>query len=838
MKFLHIIFPILKRSVCLCLFILPYWGFAQSYYVIKGQIYDKTDKLTLPQAHVLLTDENGVGAVADVNGNYIISLQKPEAKLTFRFLGYDELIQTIKFEKGETTKILNIGLQPHLTQLGAVQIQGNRYKTDTKTAIQTMEVLGLEDLNRTNATTLDRALDNVAGLAIVDNEPQMRGGSGYSSGMGSRVMLLLDEMPILRADAGRPSWNLIPMEDVSQIEILKGASSVLFGSAAINGAINVRSAYAKNEPETKIQIFTGIYSRTKDKSICGWSQGAPLTYGANLSHSRKIKKKLDFTLGVSFESNDGYRGGDTVPDPNRKVEHQETRVRANVGTQYRINDRWTVSLNANFMYSDNKMYNFWFNADKGLYHAFPNTLSNFNDLVFFIDPHVKYIHPKGGIHTLDNRFMYSNNKVTNIPNQDAYSRTVYNAYQYRKTFKKAGDLSLSAGASNQYAYSFGEVFSGDMTNFGRGQHSADNFAIFAKLEKQFLKQKNLGIELGGRWELCMVDRWSENKPVFQLGLNYEIVKSHTFFRASLGQGYRAATIGEKFITTQVGLYGFYPNPDLKSERSLSVEAGIKQLFKAGAVEGFVDVAGFHQVYNNYIEFFMGPWNTNAVNTIEQFGFKFFNTGRATISGAEATLALQADIAKILEIQFQGNYTYSLPLCREPDFSYTTIRKGKPDEYNYTYMNSAAKTKGYILKYRIQHMAKLDLNLTFVKKFTIGFGVQYLSAMQNVDKMFISYDKKAPNAPAYLALLELPFEGTYNFMEENKNGSWVFDLRLSVNFPHLSIALITNNLLNKTYSLRPMCIEAPRLTTLQITYRFIDIDPLSWFKRNRADVSQL
>ncbi|MEG2666532.1 MAG: hypothetical protein RSA02_05905, partial [Bacteroidales bacterium] len=90
--------------------------------------------------------------------------------------------------------------------------------------------------------------------------------------------------------------------------------------------------------------------------------------------------------------------------------------------------------------------------------------------------------------------MYSNNKVTNIPNQDAYSRTVYNAYQYRKTFKKAGDLSLSAGASNQYAYSFGEVFSGDMTNFGRGQHSADNFAIFAKLEKQFLKQKNLGIE--------------------------------------------------------------------------------------------------------------------------------------------------------------------------------------------------------------------------------------------------------------------------------------------------------------------------------------------------------
>ena len=103
------------------------------------------------------------------------------------------------------------------------------------------------------------------GITIVDNEPQIRAGSGFSSGLGSRVMIMVDEIPLLRGDAGRPDWDLIPIDDVDQIEVVKGASSVVFGSSAINGAINVRTAWPKEEAATRLTTFLGAYSKPERK---------------------------------------------------------------------------------------------------------------------------------------------------------------------------------------------------------------------------------------------------------------------------------------------------------------------------------------------------------------------------------------------------------------------------------------------------------------------------------------------------------------------------------------------------------------------------------------------
>lgn len=801
---------------------------AQSY-TIKGVIKDATTGETLPQAHILVDGESGVGAVTDFDGFYSLSTSKKNLTLIYHYVGYEIQKKQVEFKPGEREKTISLALSMKATELKAVNIVGTKYNADAKTSIQSLEVVGLKELEKKNATTLDKALGNVAGLTIVDNEPQMRGGSGFSSGMGSRVGMLLDEMPILRADAGRPTWNLIPMEDVAQIEVLKGAASVLFGSAAINGAINVRTSYARLNPETKAKLHFGFYNKPKNKELAPWTTDHPFVYGASLYHARKLGKKFDFTLGAEFENNDGYRGPGAAPSKEKKNERirQERRLRANFGTQYRVNEHWTLSLNGNFMYSDNQMYNFWYNANEGIYYSYPGSLTHFTDYIFFVDPHIKYVHPNGGVHSLDARFFFSNNFSSDIAvgslGQDAFSRSLYTAYQYKKTFKKAANLQLSTGITNQYTYSFGEVFSGSLANFGEGHHTGDNMAMYALLSKKFLKEENLGIELGARGEFCYVDRPIEAAPVFQLGVNYEIKKSHTNFRASVGQGYRAATIGEKFIITKVGMFGFYPNPDLKSEKSINTELGIRQEFRAGAVQGFLDVAGFHQQYDNYIEFFFGPWNREA-NTLEQYGFKYFNTGRATISGVESSLAVESEFANFINAQLMFNYTYSLPVCRDQDFIYATTNKGLRTEYNYTYKNSASDPSKGILKYRIQHVAKVDFNLTFWEKFTIGTSVQYLSSMKIVDKLFLELDTKAEDHLPWLDLLSdatvMPFDGMKEYMANNPN-VFTFDLRASVELGSFTIAVMMNNVLNKTYALRPLCVEPPRLTKLQVVYRLVE-----------------
>ena len=49
------------------------------------------------------------------------------------------------------------------------------------------------------------------------------------------MAVIVDDMPMLSGDAGRPLWDFVPIENIEQIEIIKGASSVLSGASALSG---------------------------------------------------------------------------------------------------------------------------------------------------------------------------------------------------------------------------------------------------------------------------------------------------------------------------------------------------------------------------------------------------------------------------------------------------------------------------------------------------------------------------------------------------------------------------------------------------------------------------
>ena len=89
---------------------------------------------------------------------------------------------------------------------------------------------------------MDRIIDQVPGVNVVDGQANIRGGSGFSVGAGSRVLVLVDDLPMLAADAGDAKWSFLPTENLAQIEIIKGASSVTYGSSALSGSINIRTA--------------------------------------------------------------------------------------------------------------------------------------------------------------------------------------------------------------------------------------------------------------------------------------------------------------------------------------------------------------------------------------------------------------------------------------------------------------------------------------------------------------------------------------------------------------------------------------------------------------------
>ncbi len=132
-----------------------------------------------------------------------------------------------------------------------------------------------------------------------------------------------------------------------------------------------------------------------------------------------------------------------------------------------------------------------------------------------------------------------------------------------------------------------------------------NLSGYAQFENNLFK--TLTLSIGLRLEYYnMNGTESDFKPIFRAGMNLKLMKE-TYLRLSYGQGYRFPTIAERYISTNVGSFGVYDNPDLKSEKSWNAEVGVKQGFKFFNYFGYIDVALFQQEYYNTIEYLFGRW---------------------------------------------------------------------------------------------------------------------------------------------------------------------------------------------------------------------------------------
>ena len=861
MKQIEILYAYRQRVTAFLLFFVlcSFFAFSQTY-TLKGRIYDAEDKEPLMGATVLLLCSTSEGTVCDMKGNYTIQFRHKDCEVRFQYLGYETIIKTVSFENTNTIT-LDIPMQKSQTTLEVTSINAKQNESIRKDeSVSSIDVIKPKYITDFNITSLDNAFNQTVGLVIVDNEPQMRGGSGFSSGMGSRVMVMMDEMPVMRADAGRPAWNLIPMENIEQIEVLKGAASVLYGSSATTGAINVRTTYPKGKPQTKITLYNGFYSRPQEDYRCSWAKGTtPLSYGANISHSRRIKK-FDLVFSAEYAHDDGFVNMDTsivsqtMPPAEYKIfmndsssfqfdsnSYQklvkEERLRFNFGTRYRLTDNTLLGLNGIVLYSNNTMTHFWANADNGMYNVYPSALSTMRDFICLLDPHFKHFGKNESVHSVKGRYMYSDNYAPN--NQDSRSKMYYLEYQYAKLFKR-WDLQLFAGAVGQFVASDGNVFSGIslLTNPDAKPQPkySTNEAVYAQVEKKFLKKKNLTVLAGGRLEYSQIcekfkqlrqddsgGNYVDVKPVFRAGINYKIDSTYTSFRASFGQGYRFPTIGERYLTIKVGNYGFYPNPDLQAETSWNVEVGINQLYRLWKIEGFIDIAAYYQRYDNYVEFFMGPWLDPALEPdhTKRYGFKFFNTGPAQIMGVDLSTAGEAKINK----KFKASYYFAYAYC-QPKVLDTTYIFTETISMVYKYNNTSSDVSNNIMKYRLEHVLKADISVTLFDCFSIGVSAQYYSLMKNVDRFFYTMDRYSSEAPRLIqgTRKSFPFDGLEEYRLTHNKGTTVMGIYTSIEWNNLKLSLIVNNLFNKEYSLRPMCPEAPRLTTLQLMYKFTEGEP--------------
>lgn len=672
-----------------------------------------------------------------------------------------------------------ITLEIEVNQLDQFVFTGGKIEKKAAQEVMSMSVIKPNLIAYSNASDLSDVVNKVPGVSMIEGQISMRGGVGYSYSVGSRVMVLLDDMPLMGADLGDVRWKLLPIEAAEQIEVVKGATSVLYGSAALNGSINVRTGWAGAKPETKINMYQGIAGNPSRKELIWWERTTqPFSTGMFISHKQQFG---NFDLVMS---------GNVQMIRSHLQQNDEFRGRTYLKTRYRSKKIKGLSFGINSMFLAEKSGRFflWQNLDSAL---LPFTGSAGQDFwrIYTIDPHLTFESPsKKTNHSIKFRSYNITRFVDtslnrNLNNAEAQQYAL--DYTWQQRYLKR--LITTSGFYGSYLTAVGNVYV--------GRYQGYSYAFFSQTDYM---HKRWNLSVGARYEVNRIDSVIENrKPLLKFGANYQAA-SKTFLRANYGEGYRFATVGERYVDDGVASLRVFPNPGLQTEFGWTTEIGIKQGFRVANWNAQLDYAFFWQEYTDLIEF---KFDQYIGSTVEQpngvYGFKALNLQQARVAGMELALTGSGNIGDAV-INVLGGYTYSYPVNLASDTSAKNIKSYFSDFFkSFGGIDSAYAIKS-ILPYRNRHLVKFDVEVSY-HKINFGYAVQYYSRFENIDPLL------------YVIIPDLG-----KFMKRVGTGDWVHQARIGINLSStVTLSFIVNNLTNLEYATRPAKMDAPRTFNLQV-----------------------
>ncbi len=738
------------------------------------------------------------GTVTNSLGKYEISIPSGSQKLTFSYIGYES--KTIELDINQN-KLINVSLNENSSELNLLVVSASKFKQKIEEVTVSMDVIDSKLIESKNCITLSDLIRNVPSIQLIDGQLNIRSGSGWSYGTGSRVLVMVDEMPILSADQGEVDFNLIPMENIEQIEVIKGASSALYGSSALNGIINIKTKTPSFKPQTTVSSFVGFWDSPKDPRNKWWVDSLMLRNGISLSHSEKIKN-LDLTLSANHYNDRGYI---------KFINNQQTRISANSKL---VKDKVTFGLNLNYMQRKSGLFVMWQN-DTNAYIPLGGTHIPNNGNRFYIDPSITYYH-NSFKHILRSRILSRNLFYNDNPNNKNNSLLSFNEYQNQfhdenTTITSGLTIVTLKGETN----SFNSQFTQD------GKITGLNYSAYLQLDQKINK---INFSIGGRYEYFDLNNTKFGQPVFRGGLNYEISNGWNL-RSSFGQGFRFPTMTELYFKGDIGPINLYNNPDLIPESGWTSELGLKKVIKIRNFKGYVDLVGFLMEYNDMMEFTLGIWGPSEPSSYG-LGFSSKNVNKARIPGLEFTINASGLVSDNWSLGLLFGVTYSNPHSVYPDSSFedlvplgiaqislAEIALNESNPTKYTFSNTSSSVNNSTLKYRSKVNIRLDVESVYKNKLIIGLSYQYNSKMTNIDYAFVTglFNENT------LISTDL---GINRSMLTLNNGYNLLDCRVKYNLKKdITVGFLCENLFNNSYLIRPANLGSPRTFMFQVQSKF-------------------
>ncbi len=450
---------------------------------------------------------------------------------------------------------LTSSVQAEPIVMDPVVVTATRTETPLSQIGSSVTIITAEEIEKKQQSKVIDVLRSAPGISIAQNGGMGSSVSIYQRGTDTKhTLILLDGIEFRDASSTGGGANLanISTDNIERIEIVRGAQSVIYGSDAIGGVINIITKKGSSEPHGYASIEKGAYQTTE--TTAGISGGSDTTR-ASFSYSH-----INTDGFSSYNEKDGF---------SEKDGYKSTNIGLNLGVD--LSKIFTLNMNLRIADAETEFDSYdssWMMADTDAVTDSFEVAGRSEGVFSLLDGRWKVIigasvtdsnHTTSG--TYDN-YEY-NGKVTKIDLQN--------------TIKLNQNNTLVVGLETEkeeYDTSYGDA--GEVRNraaFVQNQLIIDDFAIA------------LGIRMDNHEEFGTETTW-------RVAPTYNFKTSGTKLKASLATGFKAPSLYQ--------LYSYYGNTELDPETSTSVDVGIEQEFLDRSL--ILGITWFHNKIDDYIDY--------------------------------------------------------------------------------------------------------------------------------------------------------------------------------------------------------------------------------------------
>ncbi|WP_233588604.1 TonB-dependent receptor plug domain-containing protein [Flavobacterium sp. LS1P28] len=431
-------------------------------------------------------------------------------------------------------------------QLDEVVISDSKFALPKEKSGKVIVKITAEDLKRRQGQTVATILSSVAGIEINGN--QSRNGKDLGvyirGGRNHQVLILIDGVPVTDASGISLSYDLrlLPVEQIESIEVMKGASSTLYGSGAAAGVINITLKKASKKAiaaNAYLNVGTQTIANQENYSINDYSQGVALNGSA---------EKINYYASLNSTETTGIS---EAKSPNDAVLFEADRF-SRVNSVVKIGFKPTAKLDLDFFANYDKIKS---DFDAGSFADNDENGSASEQFRVGFSPKYKY---KKGEFVINSSANLITRSIFNYGTMLDYKSRSVNADAFNK-YEISPELFLVTGAQFQFH---------EMSNESPYEAIANELAKFNMIDPYvtavYSSEFGLNLNLGARYN--MHSKYGNN-------LVYNVNPSFSFPNLPLKL---LASYSTAFVAPSLyQLYSPYGDLNLSSEKDKTFELGFE-----------------------------------------------------------------------------------------------------------------------------------------------------------------------------------------------------------------------------------------------------------------------